>query len=168
VRALDLMARPAETVGPADTLARAASIMRNRGCGAIVVVSPDGRAIAMVTDRDICMAVLQASRAPAEVQVGQAMSRRLFTCSPDDDVARIEGVMSLHQVRRLPVVDSHGRPLGVVSLDDLAKAARGQRDLFAPAIRTAGVGRVLGDIGRPRLVTDEASDDGVTAPGGAP
>jgi CBS domain-containing protein len=65
---------------------------------------------------------------------------------------RIEDLMSLHQVRRLPVVDADGRPLGVVSLDDLAKAARRQADLIASSVPSAGVGRALGDICRPRFV----------------
>ncbi|HEX6810383.1 MAG TPA: CBS domain-containing protein [Planctomycetota bacterium] len=162
----ELMQKPAATVRTSDSLARAVNIMRHRACGSVVVVGPDGRAVAMMTDRDICLAAQRLSRALAELKVHQAMSQRLFTCGPDDDVARVEDLMSLHQVRRLPVVDLDGRPLGVVSLDDLAKAARRQADLIASPVPSAGVGRVLGDICRPHFVSMESQDRAVALEGG--
>jgi CBS domain-containing protein len=151
MNARELMQKPAATVRAGDSLARAVNIMRHRSCGTVVVVGPDGRAVAMVTDRDVVLTALRMSRALADLKVHQAMSSRLFTCGPNDDVARVEDLMSLHQVRRLPVVDADGRPLGVVSLDDLAKAARRQADLIASSVPSAGVGRVLGDICRPHF-----------------
>ena len=59
MNARDMMMKPAATVRAGDSLARAATIMRSRGCGSIVVVGPDGRAVAMVTDRDVCLAALR-------------------------------------------------------------------------------------------------------------
>lgn len=158
MNAADLMVKPAATIRADDSLAHAMTIMRDRDCGSVVVVGSDGRAVAMVTDRDVCLAALRLRRALADLRVQQAMSSYLFTCGPYDDVARIEDLMSLHQVRRMPVVDSDGRPLGIVTLDDLATAARRQADLIAPPVPSARVGRTLGDICRPHLLDPESQE----------
>jgi CBS domain-containing protein len=41
-----------------------------------------------------------------------------------------------HAVRRLPVVDEHGRPHGVVPLDDLLRQLGRAADAIVDAIRT--------------------------------
>ena len=156
MKASDVMARRPATVRPEDSLARAATAMRTRDCGSVVVLDPRRVPIAMLTDRDICLAALRTGRALADLQVREAMSRKLFTCGPNDELSRVEDMMSLHQVRRLPVVDLGGRLLGVVSLDDIAKAARHQAGLIAPAVPASDVGRTLGDIVRPRFDPDQA------------
>ena len=42
-----------------------------------------------------------------------------MTVGPDEDLAHAVELMREHSVRRLPVVDE-GRPVGIVSLGDLA------------------------------------------------
>jgi CBS-domain-containing membrane protein len=59
--------------------------------------------------------------APGHTRVRDAMSKRVFTCAPDDAVERVCGIISEHQVRRLPVVDAQGRLIGIVSLADIAR-----------------------------------------------
>jgi CBS domain-containing protein len=119
MNASDLMVRPPATVHADDSLAHAASVMSDRNCGSVVVVDPTGRAVAMLTERDLWLCALCARRALSDLRVHRAMSSRFFACGPDDDVSSVEDAMSLHQVRRLPVLDADGRALGVVSLDDL-------------------------------------------------
>ena len=89
-------------------------------CGAVPVIDDDGRAIAVVTDRDICMAALMRDRAPSAIPVAEAMSRDLKSCGPDDEVATAEEIMRAHQIRRLPIVDRDRRPVGMLSLADPA------------------------------------------------
>ena len=163
MKASDVMQRRAATVRPGDSLAHAATAMRTRDCGSVVVLDPRRAATAMLTDRDICMTALRTGRALADLQVREAMSCKLFTCGPNDELSRVEEIMSLHQVRRLPVVDLAGHLLGVVSLDDIAKVARQQASLIAPAVPASDVGRTLGDIVRPRF---DPAPTGTTANGG--
>jgi len=152
MKARDLMVRTIAAVRTDESLSRAAAAMRDHDCGTVVVLKPGGRVTAMLTDRDICMAALRSNRPLTELRVEQAMSRQLFCCGPDDDVACVQDAMSLHQVRRLPVVDADQRILGVISLDDIARAAQRQANYLAPSIPTSGVGRTLGEICRPHLV----------------
>jgi CBS domain-containing protein len=148
----DLMVRRVATVGAEDRLDRAARRMHERQCGSLVVVDAESRALAMVTDRDVCMAAWRANTPLSMLTVRHAMSRRLFACRPDEPLARAEQLMGLHQVRRLPVVDAGGRLVGLIALDDIACEARRAAALLAPPVTAGEVGRTLGEIGRPHLV----------------
>lgn len=152
MQAKDVMVRIVAAVRAEDTLARAAAILRDRGCGAVVVVQPGPRPVAIVTDRDICMAALRTNKPLSDLSVASAMSRALHVAQPDEEVGALAGRMALHQIRRLPVVDGRGLLVGIVALDDLARVAREQADLFAPAVAQNAVGAALGDIVRDRLV----------------
>lgn len=149
--ARELMVRPVATTTAQASLAHVAAMMRDHECGSVVVLREGNRPIAMITDRDVCMSALRSNRPLSDLRVEQAMSRKLHTCRPDDEVARVLEQMSLHQVRRMPVVDEVGRILGLVCLDDIARVAGRQVDLFAPSVSTGGVGRALGEICRPHL-----------------
>ena len=56
VRVRDVMSRDPATCRSSDTASEAARIMWDRDCGAVPVTDAEGRAIGMVTDRDLCMA----------------------------------------------------------------------------------------------------------------
>ena len=115
------------TVGLNDTLAEAAERMWAGDCGCLPVVNDDGVVVAMVTDRDICMAAWSRNQPPQNLRVPEAMSKSLVTCTPDDTVENVEGTMRLARVRRLPVVDD-GRLAGIISLADIVvHSVRGAR-----------------------------------------
>jgi CBS domain-containing protein len=119
----DLMTTDVGACRPFDSVDRSARIMWERDCGAVPVVDQEGRVVAMLTDRDICMAALTQGRPLEEIHVSSAMSRRLWSCRPQDDVKEAEKVMRTHQVRRLPVIDADGKLVGVLSISDLARVA---------------------------------------------
>ncbi len=138
----ELMTSPAHTCQPHDTLAHAAQQMWDHDCGILPVVDRDGRVGATITDRDICMAALTRGRRLDELRVADAMSKQVFACSPDDDVATAAGTMALHQVHRLPVVDGKQQLSGLLSLNDLALAGDADARLAREASRVlAGVCR---------------------------
>jgi CBS domain-containing protein len=165
MKASDLMVHPVATVRIGDSLAHAVALMRAHDCGAVVVID-DCAAVAMLTDRDVCLAALRSNRPLSEMRVEHAMSNHVHTCRPDDDVTAVAEKMALHRVRRVPVIDDGRRPIGIVSLDDVARLARDQRDLFAPAMSEAAVGAALGAIRRPGLdvPADAQPTSGTTAP----
>ena len=53
------------------------------------------------------------------------MSKPLFTTSPDDDLKEAAKIMSINEVRRLPVVEN-GKLVGMLTATDLAKSIAGQ------------------------------------------
>jgi CBS domain-containing protein len=145
----ELMTTDVGACRPFDSVGRSAKIMWERDCGAVPVVDQEGRVIAMLTDRDICMAALTQGRALGEIHVSSAMSRKLWSCRPKDDLKEAEKVMRAHQVRRLPVVDPEGKLVGLLSISDLARVAvsakAGTRSKKKP-VEASDVGQTLGAI----------------------
>jgi CBS domain-containing protein len=117
----DAMRKRVYTVSPSDTLARAAQLMWEKDLGCLPVCGPGRKVIAMLTDRDISMAAFMQWKHLAESSVESAMSRSVFTCSPDEELGQAEDRMRLYQVRRLPVVDAEGALVGLLSLGDVAR-----------------------------------------------
>jgi CBS domain-containing protein len=125
MRVHEIMTRSVLTCRATDTLARAAELMWENDLGCLPVTR-DGRVVGIVTDRDIAMVAYLKREKLADIAVTAAMSLQVLTCSLNDDVLEVERIMSGCQVRRLPVVDPLDRPIGVVSLYDIARAsARG-------------------------------------------
>ncbi len=107
-----------------QTLEDAARLMRCSDCGSIPVVGRDGAVVGIVTDRDIAMAALATGLPLSAVLVAKAMISNVVACRASDRVTYAEVLMSRHQIRRLPVVDSSNRLIGILSLSDLARAAQ--------------------------------------------
>ena len=85
------------------------------------VTDDEGRLCGMITDRDIVLRCVAAGRDPDGACVGDIMSRRVISVSPDDDAAEAAELMSREKIRRLPVVRD-GRLCGVLSLSDIARS----------------------------------------------
>lgn len=108
----------------ADTsLAAAARIMSNRDCGIVPVVDAQQKLLGVITDRDVCLAVATRFRSPDELPVRDVMTKKVYTCSPDDDARTALKLMKSRAVRRLPVVTADGRLSGLISIDDLVLRA---------------------------------------------
>jgi CBS domain-containing protein len=118
----DIMTREVATVRTDEKASVAARLMWECDCGALPVVDEAGRAVAVITDRDICMATLFQDRPPSQFAVSLAMSRDLHFCLPEHDVTTAEQRMRVQQIRRLPVLDADRRLVGIVSLADIARA----------------------------------------------
>lgn len=121
----DVMTPNPRTVGPDESIQSAARIMRDLDTGVVPVVE-NGRAIGMVTDRDIVVrAVAEDSQLSRPVR--EIVSHAVISASPDMSTREAAELMSEHQVRRLPVVENE-RLVGIVSIGDLAvKEGRDKR-----------------------------------------
>jgi CBS domain-containing protein len=114
----DIMTQKPVTVQATDTVVAAARSMRDGNIGDVVVVDND-QIQGILTDRDIVVRALAEGRDPARTTVGEICSRELTTLSPNDAIGEAEKTMRARAIRRLPVVEG-GRPVGIVSLGDLA------------------------------------------------
>ena len=104
---------------PAITSITAAAVaMRDIGIGD-VIVEEDGHVCGIVTDRDITVRVVAEAVYPNDVALSDICSRELTAVGPTDSVEEVVKLMSNKALRRLPVLDQ-GRPVGIVSLGDLA------------------------------------------------
>jgi CBS domain-containing protein len=147
----DLMTKDVMTCGPDDTLDRAAHVMWVGDCGCVPVVDEARRLVGIITDRDVCMAAYTQGKPLGEIPVATAMARVVQYCDPEDSVAAAEEAMRTHRVRRLPVVAPEGHLAGIISLNDLARAAHQQRTRKARAgVTPLGVSETLAAVCEPR------------------
>jgi CBS domain-containing protein len=100
------------------SLVEAARVMRDEGIGDVIVVEGDDAA-GIVTDRDIVIRAVAEGADPNSTRLGQVVSGDLTSVAPEDPVDRAVELMRQKAVRRLPVLEG-GKPVGVVSLGDLA------------------------------------------------
>jgi CBS domain-containing protein len=101
----------------------AAQLMWEHDCGTIPVVDNGGRLTGIATDRDICMAAYTQGASLASIPVTTAMTTSVLSCHLDDSIESAERVMREGQVRRVPVIDTDRRPVGIVAMNDLARLA---------------------------------------------
>ena len=106
------------TVDLDDTVLAAAQVMRDNDIGDAIVVE-DGRVTGIVTDRDIAARAVADGRDPESTTVGEIATTGVQTIEPDASVDDAVRMMREHDIRRLPVV-TNGRPVGILSLGDLA------------------------------------------------
>ena len=120
----EVMAKNPGFCGPETTLEQAIFLMRRNNCGFLPVVGDGGNVIGVITDRDICIALGTRNRTPADLRVWDVMPRKLFTCMEGDDVHCALKTLRSGRIRRLPVVDSDGALVGVLTIDDIVLHAR--------------------------------------------
>lgn len=119
----DLMNPSVVTIEPGSSAALAARLISRHNVGSLPVCGDDRRLRGVVTDRDIVLRCVAAEEEPAQTPVRDIMTRGCTTVSPGDDCREATRLMSLHQVRRLPVVED-GKLVGVISLADVARSGR--------------------------------------------
>ena len=114
----DAMTTKPASLPASATVADAAQQMRELDIGD-VLVEQEGRLAGIVTDRDIVVRAIAEGR-DATSKLGDIVSSEVVcitTAESPDDAIR---VMRERALRRVPVVEN-GRPVGIVSLGDLAE-----------------------------------------------
>ncbi|NLA36636.1 MAG: CBS domain-containing protein [Actinobacteria bacterium] len=117
------------------TVADAARLMRDRNIGDVLVTDNSGKLAGIVTDRDMVVRCL-ADGADPNVTLGEVCTTDLATLTRDASIDEAVRMMSERSMRRVPVVD-RGKPIGIVSLGDLAierdpQSALGEISAAAP------------------------------------
>jgi CBS domain-containing protein len=100
-------------------LGEATELMWKGNCGFLPVTGPDGRVCGVITDRDICIALGTRNKLAGEVLVDEVSDGGLHACSLEDEIHVALLTMREGKVRRLPVIDSDGKAVGVLSMDDV-------------------------------------------------
>lgn len=113
----EVMTAAPETVTAETTIRDAAGIMERADVGDLLVVEGE-QLRGIVTDRDITVRAVARGLDPT-AEVRQVLTPSAVSVSPMATVAEAIAVMRDNDVRRVPVVEA-GRPIGVVSLGDLA------------------------------------------------
>ena len=114
----DVMSRDVKVISPDATIREAARKMLEGDFG-MMPVGEDDRMIGAISDRDIAIRGVAEGKA-ADTKVRDFMSEGITWAYEDDSVEEAAKIMSEHQIRRLPVVNSDKRLVGIVALGDFA------------------------------------------------
>ncbi len=124
MRVADLLKKkntaPLVTVKATDSLKEAIKKLDYERIGATLVVNDKGHLVGMLSERDLIGVFAEYGDRALLVNVGALMTRRVFGCTPDDDIEDVMAWMVQHRVRHLPVVED-GRVQGMVSIGDVVK-----------------------------------------------
>jgi CBS domain-containing protein len=113
------MTRDPVVVKPDSTVKDAARMMRDRDIGAVLVAERD-QLIGVLTDRDIVVRGVADKSDPASLKVADILSKEVESVKAADSVDKAVKKMRSKALRRMPVVDDHGKPVGMVAIGDLA------------------------------------------------
>ena len=121
----DIMTTDLKTCSPDTTVAEAAHLMWDGDCGILPVVD-GGALVGVVTDRDMYIALATQNARASDVRIGAVATTKVATCAPEDDVRAALTAMKQARVRRLPVVGFGSAVIGIVSMNDVLRAAAGK------------------------------------------
>lgn len=121
MRCEEIMTPDPATCPANATVEQAAKLMAERDIGFVPVVDSSGRAIGVVTDRDIVVKCI-ARGGDLKQKLQDLIGGDIIAIEPSDDVSRAKELMSLHKVQRILVCNASGKPVGVISLQDLAES----------------------------------------------
>lgn len=113
----EIMTTDVRTVSANDSIAEAASIMKQLDVGAVPVIDND-ILVGIVTDRDLVLRAVAEGK-NAQESVSNVMTKNLTTVTPDMDVHKVADLMASKQIRRLPIVENN-QLVGIVSIGDMA------------------------------------------------
>ena len=126
------------TLPAGSAVTDAAQAMKQNNIGNVLVLNDGNEVTGIVTDRDITLRVVAEGLDPSATKLDEICSSEILTLTPNDTVEAAIKLMKDKAIRRLPVVEG-GRPVGIVSLGDLAVLGDGEKALedisSAPADR---------------------------------
>ena len=105
------------SIGAAESVLAAASLMNERGIGGLVVLE-GGRVAGMFTERDILRRVVAMRCDPATTSIRDVMTTPVAFCRRETTLDECRAVMTAKRIRHLPVVDEAG-VCGIVTIGDL-------------------------------------------------
>jgi len=118
----DVMTKNPVVAIASDTVDKVAKLMRSQDIGPVPIVQDrnNRKLIGIVTDRDLVVKVIAEGLDANTTRVEEVMTRNPVSVREGDDLKKVLDVMSHHQVRRVPVVDTNDQIVGIVAQADVA------------------------------------------------
>jgi CBS domain-containing membrane protein len=99
-----------------------AQLLHDNHFGCAPVVDEQRHIVGIITEADFLRLVLEMLARDQDLRIGDLMTRDLITLSPDQSLFAAEELMTLRQIRHLPVVDDAGVLVGLITHRDLLAA----------------------------------------------
>ncbi|MCE4602550.1 MAG: CBS domain-containing protein [Desulfurococcales archaeon] len=126
---VSLISRTAIVMREDNTVAEAVERMSTENIGSVVIVDDAMRPIGIFTERDLLMRVCARGLDLGETRLGEVMTRDPIVVREDELARKAMEAMIHFGFRHIPIVDSRGKVVGVLSLRDLSRVAAGEVDV---------------------------------------
>jgi len=145
MQVVDLMTTDVITVSRETGIRDAARLMFRNHVSGLPVVGPDGTLSGIITEADFLRLEVDRHEGNAEIgeTVGEVMSRGVVTTGPETEVYDAAKMMTVQDIKRLPVVDEDARLLGIISRADIVSVFTRPDDVIEDEIREDLIRRVL-------------------------
>jgi CBS domain-containing protein len=110
------------TVSVLATVEEAVNRMLDKDVGAVAVIDEQGVVAGMFTERDVLAKFALSGRDAAATPVRELMSPMVEMATVETTPAEAFRVMLERHYRHLPVVDDHGKVLGILSIRNILEA----------------------------------------------
>lgn len=129
----DIMRRNVKTVRIDDSVHAAVQKMNKFQIGSVIVTN-NGRAVGIITERNILERVVEPRLDPGTVWAKDIMSAPLITVDPNDAVEEAAKIMAQRRIKKLPVVEGD-KVVGVISTSDIVRANPTQLGILEELLR---------------------------------
>jgi CBS domain-containing protein len=123
------------SVTPETPVVEIARIMAARRIGAVLIVTGAGQVAGILSERDIVKAVSDRRNGVRCLAAEEIMTREVVMVGPDTPVEAALEIMDQGYFRHLPVCETDGTLLGIVSIRDLVKFRFAKQDHDVEALR---------------------------------
>lgn len=115
----DVMVREVITIDENSNAKEAAEVMNKFEIGCLIAVRK-GKAIGMITERDLLKRIVAEARDATETEVKDVMSTPLVVIEPSVELEEAVRLMFQMKIKKLPVIDGK-RLVGLITLTDIAR-----------------------------------------------
>ncbi len=127
--------RTVHIASPDESVREAARRMREADVGTLVVVDDKRNPLGVVTDRDVTLRCVAASRDPDATPVAAVMTAPAHCVSEATAIEEALGCMAGRGARRLVVTDDAGRLVGILALDDVLELLVEEAEVIGRLLR---------------------------------
>jgi signal-transduction protein with cAMP-binding, CBS, and nucleotidyltransferase domain len=99
----------------------AASIMASKKISSVIVIDKENRPLGIITERDLVKRICLKNLNAKNVLIEDIMTSPLITIMAYDSVDTASRIMLSNKIKRLAVLESDGRIVGMISVTDINK-----------------------------------------------
>ncbi|MGM5481400.1 MAG: CBS domain-containing protein [Nanobdellota archaeon] len=130
----EIMTRKPVIVQKGTTVRKAAEIMKRYNVGSVPVL--DGKkVVGFFTGDDMVFKILAEGKDPKKTLVDEIMIQDVISIIPQDNVQKAMEIMSQHDIKRLPVIDSTNNLVGFVTVKDILRIEPTMMDIAIERLR---------------------------------
>jgi len=109
------------TVTADESVVTAVALLCTKKIGAVLVMDGQGDIQGILSERDLIRAMNAHGKTMFDKKVAELMTSEVVTCSPQDPIAAIMGMMTAQRFRHVPVIND-GKLVGMISIGDVVKS----------------------------------------------